>query len=188
MSPWLGGAQYDPDEFYTRATNNHDHSERITARVRPDEYATVQAIIQSGQIPELKSDQDFTRDARIHRLQYLTESYLTGPIRERTELLLARMEQDAIAEAARAESEHWTRVIERTTEACSLKVADEDWWGLVDLLSQTEEHASVSRAPYGPRLLSICKEFRAKVPDGFDPMSDGWMKPGPGQLDFEIAT
>jgi len=63
---------YSPDEFYTKATNKHDHSSTpYSVRVDPTTAAQIAALIASGKIPHYKTPSDFFRDSLVHRLHYL---------------------------------------------------------------------------------------------------------------------
>ena len=61
--------QYDPARIYTRSTNKFDHSTPLTVGFPREVLALVGKIVSSGVWGEYRSNQDFVRDAVVHRLQ-----------------------------------------------------------------------------------------------------------------------
>lgn len=74
VDPYKGvdarGDDYDPTEFYVRATNHHDHSDNRRMRFDPEITAQVERIIASGDLggTPISSFNDFARDAIVHGL------------------------------------------------------------------------------------------------------------------------
>jgi len=69
-----------PDRFYTKATDNHGHSELVHLKVPPGTLSTIAQIVQSRAIPEYRTSHDLIRDAIVHRLHYLRESGLVDGV------------------------------------------------------------------------------------------------------------
>jgi len=65
--------EYDPDEFYVRSTNKHDHSDQTRIRIPGDVLAELSGLIASKEIPEYRTVSDFFRDAAVHRLHYIAD-------------------------------------------------------------------------------------------------------------------
>lgn len=74
VDPYKGvdarGDDYDPTEFYVRASNHHDHSDNRRMRLDPDITAQVERLIASGDLggTPITSFNDFVRDAVVHGL------------------------------------------------------------------------------------------------------------------------
>ena len=68
--------QYDPARIYTRSTNKFDHSTPLTVGFPREVLALVGKIVSSGVWGEYRSNQDFVRDAVVHRLQTMMDTRL----------------------------------------------------------------------------------------------------------------
>lgn len=82
--PWTteDTARYSTDQFYTRATNAHDHSAKLRLHLPPDALAAAEEVIQ--QVPAYRSIADLLRDALYHRVHYLaTDRKMSTPIIDR---------------------------------------------------------------------------------------------------------
>jgi len=84
---------YSLDEFYTRATNQHDHSRSIRVHLPPDLSGRIAKVVED--VPLYRNTSDLIRDAIVHRLHYLDESgYDLKLIRDAQamEMVMSRME------------------------------------------------------------------------------------------------
>lgn len=73
---------YNPNGFYTQASDKKGHSAKFTVKVPVNVAGEIANVYQSGKIPEIRNVQDFIRDAIIHRLHQL-QSTLDDPDLER---------------------------------------------------------------------------------------------------------
>lgn len=77
---WKPASTYDPDKFYTSASDKQGRGDPTTVRVPPQAASTIAALVQSQRIPEYTTQADFIRDAVIHRLQTIGEKIESGEI------------------------------------------------------------------------------------------------------------
>ncbi len=81
MPSWkLSTGSYDPDKFYTEASDKSGRGDPLNARVPPQIAGTIAALVQSAKIPEYRTASDFVRDAIVHRLHTIGEKVDSGEI------------------------------------------------------------------------------------------------------------
>lgn len=68
MTSWNAQDSYDPDAFYTEASDKKGRGEPIQARVPPQIAGGIAALVQSGKIPQYQTMSDFVRNAVVHQL------------------------------------------------------------------------------------------------------------------------
>lgn len=68
MTSWNPAESYDPNAFYTEATDKKGGGERLTVRVPPRVARDIARIVQSGKIPPYQTTSDFVRNAIVHQL------------------------------------------------------------------------------------------------------------------------
>lgn len=66
-------SSYDIAKFYTRATNDHDHSMTMRVPMPREIMGEISRWVQMGLVPAYTSPQALVRDAVHHRLQWLAE-------------------------------------------------------------------------------------------------------------------
>ena len=96
---------YNPNGFYTQASDGKGHSGKLTVKIPVNVAGEIANVYQSGKIPEIRNAQDFVRDAIIHRLHQL-QPILDDPDLERqigmwtisNEALRARQQREEFAE------------------------------------------------------------------------------------------
>lgn len=59
--------QYDPLKFYTATEDRNGHSVQIKVTVPKNVAGIISSVVQSGKVPEYRTQTDFYRDAVIHR-------------------------------------------------------------------------------------------------------------------------
>jgi hypothetical protein len=73
----FGSNGYSRDQFYVTATDNRGHSLKVRLSVPPPVKGQIAALIASKAIPMYRTEEDFHRDALVHRLHDLSE-FLQG--------------------------------------------------------------------------------------------------------------
>lgn len=81
MTSWNPADSYNPDAFYTEATDKKGQGERITIRIPPRVARGVAKVVQSGKIPPYETMSDFVRNAIVHQLQRDAERIADGSLR-----------------------------------------------------------------------------------------------------------
>jgi hypothetical protein len=73
---------YDPNEIYTGpATDKEGHSSNMRCAIPTPWAGAVSEVVNSPEWPEIKSSQDFIRDAIYHRLHWTSEQKNRGNLR-----------------------------------------------------------------------------------------------------------
>lgn len=139
-------ADYSTHEFYTRATNKHDHSIPASVRLDPTIAAEINALVASGQIPHYRTMSDFIRDAVYHRMHFLSHELNVGD--EGLRGLLAREREQMRLEQARARIEG----IEQTLATCQANINDararDDAWLLEETRGSLTRLVDALNEPY----------------------------------------
>jgi len=73
---------YNPNGYYTQASDKKGHSAKITVKVPVNIAGEISTIVQSGKISELRTTQDFVRSAVVHYLHQL-QAIIDDPDLER---------------------------------------------------------------------------------------------------------
>lgn len=74
--PWtMSSSSYDPNTFYTRATDGNGHDGNLQVKVSPALLGQITHILESRMIPDYRTRADVVRDAVIHRLRWLADEY-----------------------------------------------------------------------------------------------------------------
>lgn len=68
MPSWKPADNYDPEAFYTEASDKKGRGEPIQARIPPQVSGAIAALVQSGKIPQYQTQSDFVRNALVHQL------------------------------------------------------------------------------------------------------------------------
>ncbi len=104
---------YNPDMFYTQASDKKGHTAKITVQFPVNVAGEIASVTQSGKIPDYKTAQDFVRDAVIHRLHDI-QGIIDDPDLERkigmwtihNEALKARQQREEYVNMMLAIEEH----------------------------------------------------------------------------------
>ncbi len=81
MPSWKPADHYDPDAFYTEASDKKGRGEPVQARVPPQIQGGIAALVQSGNIPSYQTQSDFIRNALVHQLHRDAERVDSGELR-----------------------------------------------------------------------------------------------------------
>lgn len=148
---------YDPDEFYIRSTNKHDH--RIQQRVSfpPAIQAAVQEVVRSGEWPVYRNTHDFVRDSVVHRLHYLKARGWQNPVVE--ELLHVERAQ-GILETAKVLDMKRRELVEDAIETINRLKLSGDTDMLDATLEQLDHVADSLSAPWDEKLREVVRRNR----------------------------
>jgi hypothetical protein len=159
--PWItSSGNYDPTNFYTRATDGNGHDTTVTTKVSPALLGEIQRLIQSRSIPEYRTNGDLVRDALIHRLRYLNDEYPGSVNLHAIEIEQRQAELDRM----KIERESWTKLLndlgEQLDSLIGMNELDEAEW----LMDANEWNESMT-PPYLLRLSKLLSKYRAEVAD-----------------------
>lgn len=139
-------ADYDPHEFYTRATNKHDHSVPVSVRLDPTIAGELNALIAGKTIPHYRTISDAIRDAIHHRLHFITHELNVGDDEFRA--LLAREREQARMEQARAQIADTEKMIDTFRANINDGKARGDAWLLETTREGMQRQLDTLREPY----------------------------------------
>lgn len=170
FDPWdtERGYEYNPDHFYTRSTNKHDHSVDLRFKLPPHIGSMLSEIVDSKRFPALRSVNDFCRDAVIHRLHYLNEQIANGKFERglSLEMRLARLAQQ------QQEIQSLEAIVQTHASALEMAYNSHDKAVLHEVLSYLEDDVSVVREPYRNQLRELGKQYRQRAANMKDPEPD----------------
>jgi hypothetical protein len=78
--PVGGKGTYDPNQFYTSASDRQGHGKEIRTQVPTEVRAEISKIIESNIIPDYQTASDLVRDAIVHRLHTLQSKIRSGEL------------------------------------------------------------------------------------------------------------
>ena len=90
---------YDPQSFYTFSEDRKGHSAQLRIWVPKNLAGQISRIVNSGEIPELRSPQDFYRDAMFHRAHQVAQWIDDGELKKEVGISILQAEEDAIRQA-----------------------------------------------------------------------------------------
>lgn len=146
-------ADYNPDEFYTRATNKHDHSTPVSVRLDPTICGQMDALIASRDIPHYRTRTDIIRDAIYHRLHYVTHDLNVGDDEFRE--LLTREREQARMEQARAQCADIEKMIDTARANLADAAAKRDTWLLEATRESLQRQLDTLREPYRSQVRTL---------------------------------
>lgn len=145
---------YSPDEFYTKATNKHDHSSTpYSVRVDPTTSAQVSALIASGKIPHYKTPSDFFRDALVHRLHYLVYRMDLGSDEMRE--LLSRTREQARLDMLASQTADIEKMIETARKGINDAMIKGDVYMRDQIREGLERQLEHLREPYRGQVVGM---------------------------------
>ena len=154
--------QYDPARIYTRSTNKFDHSTPLTVGFPREVLALVGKIVSSGVWGEYRSNQDFVRDAVVHRLQ--TMAAQLGDKTFEYRLMIERVQ--CILDQRAADMRALDKMAESLEEIGDRAAEDGNWANLREIIRQTEILADQIGGPWGVRMDRQMDAWRARIPKG----------------------
>lgn len=92
---------YNAKKFYTYSEDKKGHSIQIRLWVPKNLAGQVGRVVNSGQIPEYKSPQDFYRDSLFHRAHDVAEWLDDGELKAEVGMAILLAEEDAINQMKR---------------------------------------------------------------------------------------
>ena len=154
--------QYDPSRVYTRSTNKFDHSTPLTVGFPREVLSLVGKVVSSGIWGEYRSNQDFVRDAVVHRLQTIA-----GQLNDDTfayRLMIERVQ--CILDQRAADMRALDKMADSLEEIGDRAADDGNWANLREVIRQTEILADQIGGPWGVRMDRQMDAWRARIPKG----------------------
>lgn len=111
---------YSPDKFYTASRNTKGFTSTLRMNVPPEVVAWIGQIVQSGAIPEIRTREDFFRDALIHELHRTQEFIDNGVLSAEQIALREQMMREAEVERVKIHLMSIGRIVDSSREIESL--------------------------------------------------------------------
>lgn len=152
---------YSPDEFYTKATNKHDHSSTpYSVRVDPTTSAQISALIASGKIPHYKTPSDFFRDALVHRLHYLVYRMDLGTDEMRE--MLSRTREQARLDMLASQVADIEKMIQTAQDGMNNAMLKGDVFMLDQIREGLERQVENLREPYRGKVVGMISTLNSR--------------------------
>ena len=159
---WVATPEHDysPARFYTRSTNQFDHSQTVQTGFPREVMALVSKIVHAGVVPEYRSNQDFIRDAVVHRLHQVA-AFLDDPAMDYT-LTIERVQ--CILDQRAADIAALDRMAESIEDLAGRALTDQNWANLREVIRQAETLADQIAGPWGARMDRQVAQWRDQIP------------------------
>jgi len=156
--------QYDPNGFYVKATNHHDHSAQRRVDMDPDVVAQVEKLIASGALVGTPIDGmgAFIRDAMYHNIERLRK-IVTDPIHSaRLQAVADDYRRLAHADSITRDVESKRQIVQGAREALDGAFSAKDERMVGELLDLYEPMVERLREPYDAQLDEILKAAESR--------------------------
>lgn len=157
------GGSYDPDKFYTRATNSHDHGEKLTFKVPPEIYARLANLIDKD-FPDYKSIPDACRDLLAHGLVMREDQSGSLEVKKYAKMFRAQLEADRLADVLIKRTEWFEGYVLKTDKMMTGLFGNEDYPGIRQGLTDMCEIAAGQDEPYRGKILENVEKWGKKLP------------------------
>lgn len=94
-------AWYDERKFYTYSEDKKGHSSYVRLWIPKNLAGQIGRVVNSGQIPEYRSSQDFYRDALFHRAHQVGKWLDDGALKTELDMAMLMAEEQEIAQRRR---------------------------------------------------------------------------------------
>lgn len=145
---------YSEARFYTKSTNEHNHGEMLRVRVPQGIDSQIYAAV--NDIAEYRSQQDFWRDAAVHRLEYLQKRY---SISEEARRLLELERMTADSERRNTDIKIMRATVANLNDKLTEAWDALDYGMLAKELEEAEELVNWMREPYCSQVQTILKDW-----------------------------
>ena len=130
---------YDEARFYTATSYGDSGSSSLHFSLASQIMYRIEALIQSGKIPQYQTKGDLARDAIYHRLKFLADHHDLGPDVARM-LSLMSLEHALREDKQRVDS--MKRIVKEADEAVESAAADRDVESLERFLANSERRTA----------------------------------------------
>lgn len=154
---------YDIDHVYTRATNKHDHSAKITVHMPRDQQIFFARLVADDATP-YETIADLCRDGLVHRAKHW-EDKIADPGYVPDFNLLA---MKARAEDFKQEYEAQKAIVEDASVMLTQLVSDRSWTSLAEQIFSYRAGVESLKEPWRERMDEILATAEARLPDDDD--------------------
>lgn len=152
-------AWYDAKKFYTYSQDKNGHSAQVRMWIPKNLAGQIGRIIGSGEIPELRTPQDFYRDALFHRAHVVSEWLDDGELRKEVGMMALQAEEDRIAQ----EQEDFNTLLESTKRNLETALERGDYAHMEEHLKSRWDHLSSIPARFRDEYEALLKSYQDRV-------------------------
>jgi len=158
---------YDPNKFFTHASDSKGHSERLMVKCPPDLLRRVMELVALGAFPVYRDQADFVRDAIHHHLHTRVNQLGDLKMREANEQFFVLRDAQEQLDAATRASVRWGDLREGWENAFITFAKDGAWGQLWEHIQRAVEVVERAAEPYRSNLMSLLDAWASKVPKEF---------------------
>lgn len=168
ISPWMRVAEekgeYDPSNFYVRATDWRGHSDHIGVKLAPDLMAQIMSMIHEESMPDYESPQDFLRDGAVHLLEMRKGLMGTAKFQAQVAAHVKQLAMLEWTEKIKRDSAMWSLMNENIVEAIGVLLDDGAAEQMTTTLDHYEDLIVNIPEPYHTMAMETILNWRKKVP------------------------
>jgi len=151
-------AGYSEENFYTHAKDKQGHSVQINTKFPDYIVAAISELVQSKEIPEYATAQDFVRDSVHHRLHWCAKNRS-----RRISRLLPVMISIQESENQIKEVESLNDMVEKIRESCEKLYNFQDYEKLRGYIDRQKDNIEGIRDPYWGKAAKILEEYEKRL-------------------------
>lgn len=157
--PWsLATTSYDPDRFYTRATDGNGHDANVQTKVSPALMGQITHLLDSRAVPDYRTKADVIRDSLVHRLVYLNQQFPGAVNLADLEIEQKQAELDKFA----TQRDAWKKYLEDLDDQLTNCINDNDFDVAEYIMEQHAFNESMT-PPYLVRLSQVLSRHRQAI-------------------------
>jgi hypothetical protein len=149
---------YSVDKFYTHAKDSQGHSVQINTKFPDYVAAAIAELVQSKEIPEYATAQDFIRDSVFHRL-YWCSKHRSRKISRLLPIMISIQE----SENQIKEVEKLNEMVEKIRKGCEALYSIQDLATLRDFIDRQRDNIEGIREPYWGKASRILDEYEQRL-------------------------
>lgn len=151
---------YSPSRFYTHSEDKKGHSFYVRAPIPKPLAGEINAIIQSGTVPQWRSMGDVVRDAVNHRVKYISKAIDNAELETAVDMAMLLADELRLMD----EAEQAQELIEAVRLNAQAMIARDATPARVKkYLAQRREVADMIPEPYRPDYLDAISELESRL-------------------------
>ena len=152
---------YDPEQFYCTATDKKGHCQEFRVKAPPQVAGQLSAMLATRKFP-YRTQNDFFRDAMIHRLHQLARMN-EGEVRDLLDNLVAGLVVEDRINRARVELGRLAGMVTAIEALGDEAYAAQDGPMLEEALSEAKTLGETVREPYAQQLRQLADLFENRL-------------------------
>lgn len=154
-----GDSWYDPKKFYTGSEDKKGHSALVRIWVPKNLAGQIGRVVKTGMIPELRSNNDFYRDALFHRAKTVAQWLDDNELKTEVDLHMMIAEEQAISQQKLDVEQLVTEVTHNLEEAWRR----EDWVWLDRYVEDRLAKSAAIPEAHRPKYVAVLKDYEKRL-------------------------